>query len=78
MKKVFVTGLCMLMTAAMLGGCSKNDTKNVGEDGKETETDVNIDSVKEPELEDLKITLGTWKLPLRLCQILQIKKWKIN
>lgn len=62
MKKVFVTGLCMLMTAAaMLGGCSKNDTKNVGEDGKETETDVNIDSVKEPELEDLKITLGNYK-----------------
>lgn len=61
MKKVFVTGLCMLMTAAMLGGCSKNDTKNVGEDGKETETGVNIDSVKEPELEDLKITLGNYK-----------------
>lgn len=61
MKKVFVTGLCMLMTAAMLGGCSKNDTKNVGEDGKEIETDVNIDSVKEPELEDLKITLGNYK-----------------
>lgn len=61
MKKVFVTGLCMLMTAAMLGGCSKNDTKNVGEDGKETETDVNIDLMKEPELEDLKITLGNYK-----------------
>lgn len=61
MKKVFVTGLCMLMTAAMLGGCSKNDTKNVGEDGKETETDVNVDLMKEPELEDLKITLGNYK-----------------
>lgn len=61
MKKVFVTGLCMLMTAAILGGCSKNDTKNVGEDGKETETGVNIDSMKEPELEDLKITLGNYK-----------------
>lgn len=61
MKKVFVTGLCMLMTAAMFGGCSKNDTKNVGEDGKETETGVNIDSMQEPELEDLKITLGNYK-----------------
>lgn len=59
MKKIFVTGLCMLMTAGLLGGCARAD-KESGSMG-ETKTGTNIDSVQEPELEDLKMTLGNYK-----------------
>lgn len=61
MKKNIAAGVCMVMTAALLSGCAKNtDGGDLGT-AAQSLAETDIDAASEPDLKDLKITLGNYK-----------------
>lgn len=60
MKKMIAAGLCMIVAAALLAGCAKN-TESGETKPSEGTARTEADAAAEPELSDLKITLGNYK-----------------
>lgn len=61
MKKIFAAGICVMMTAALLLGCGKDKTSTDSQTQTDSKTESGIDAASEPDLDDLKITLGNYK-----------------
>lgn len=61
MKKIFAAGVCVMMTAALLLGCGKEQPSSDSDTQTNSGAESGIDAAAEPDLDDLKITLGNYK-----------------